>query len=119
MAKMVWKLVRDNIPDIIRAEGKEPETRVLEGHKYTKALQKKLDEEVKELKQVFTLHHNEHLTEDATEQVTEELADVLEVLAAMTEVTGISTDYLFEIADAKRKERGAFLKGIELKVEKK
>src|SRR5699024_12138031 len=42
------KLVRDNIPDIIRADGKTPVTRILDQEEYLNELDRKLQEEVAE-----------------------------------------------------------------------
>ena len=44
------KLVRDRIPEIIRADGREPEVRVLSATDYLAALNEKLLEEAHELK---------------------------------------------------------------------
>ena len=43
------KLVRDKIPEIIRSNGEEPETRILSDEEYKKELEKKLLEEYQEL----------------------------------------------------------------------
>jgi len=64
----VGKLVRDRIPDIIRAEGGKPEVRELTHSEYVIALRAKLREEVVE-----------YLTEPSLE----ELADILEVVYAL------------------------------------
>ena len=42
------KLVRDNIPQLITADGKKPITRTLEQEEYLQELDRKLDEEVAE-----------------------------------------------------------------------
>jgi predicted house-cleaning noncanonical NTP pyrophosphatase (MazG superfamily) len=42
------KLVRDKIPDIIRAADKEPTVHAVESDEYAERLAKKLDEEVTE-----------------------------------------------------------------------
>lgn len=110
MAKAAWKLVRDKIPAIIEAEGKTPETRIVTDKAYSKALTKKLDEEVKELKV--------ELNSDNKYGVTLEICDVLEVLSCIANDRGLKLDELFEIANQKREERGSFLDGIELKIEK-
>ena len=49
------KLVRDNIADIIRANGEEPITRVLSAEEYWKYLVKKDKEELKEVRTAKTL----------------------------------------------------------------
>jgi predicted house-cleaning noncanonical NTP pyrophosphatase (MazG superfamily) len=64
------KLVRDRIPDIIRAEGKIPSVTYIAGIEYGEKLEDKLYEEVEEL-----------LSSDAS--VVEEAADILEVCIAL------------------------------------
>jgi predicted house-cleaning noncanonical NTP pyrophosphatase (MazG superfamily) len=68
------KLVRDKIPEIIRKNGKEPVTRVLDEKEYLVELVKKLKEEVAE----FEADHS-----------VEELADIKEVIIAIREVLNI------------------------------
>lgn len=116
MARSTWKLVRDNIPAMMLEEGKTPETRVVNENR-AKNLKKKLDEEVKELKQEVTYYHNKHMPKDNKEQLIGELSDVLEVLAAITEISDIDTEELFAAAKAKRELRGGFLENIELKLQ--
>ena len=48
MKKPINKLVRDNIPSICEKNGQTPETKVIDDDNYTSALNKKLEEEVKE-----------------------------------------------------------------------
>ena len=59
------KLVRDKIPEMIRAGGEMPHVRILEDQEYHVRLEAKLDEEVTEF------HRDQNL---------EELADILEVV---------------------------------------
>ena len=66
--KVYNKLVRDKIPEIIKADGKECKTRILSKDEYIAALETKLNEEVAEYQEDKNL---------------EEMADVLEVLQAM------------------------------------
>ena len=87
------KLVRDKIPASIEAQGKKPVFRVLEGAEYAEALERKLDEEVREY------HSDKNL---------EELADILEVLYALTESLGYSKEQLMEAYEKKHTERGGF-----------
>jgi predicted house-cleaning noncanonical NTP pyrophosphatase (MazG superfamily) len=63
------KLVRDKIPAIIQADGKECTSRVLSEDEFCSALRNKLVEEASELHQAKT-----------KEDLIEELADVYEVL---------------------------------------
>lgn len=95
------KLVRDRIPDIIRAAGKVPVTRtVADAAEMKRRLIDKLSEEMQEYKE--------------SESV-EEIADILEVLQALVEqVHGISWEQVREIQGRKWEERGGFVKGIVL-----
>ena len=55
MEEIYDKLVRDNIPDIIRSNGEEPITRVLDDEEYWTYLVKKDSEELEEVKTASTL----------------------------------------------------------------
>lgn len=87
------KLVRDRIPAIIESKGQSPNIRILSGEEYTAALEQKLDEEVSEY------HKDKNL---------EELADILEVVYALSENLGHSKEELLEICEKKHRERGGF-----------
>lgn len=93
------KLVRDKIPEVIRAAGKECEVSVVTGKKKTELLEKKLMEEVGEFLEAKNL---------------EELADVMEVLFGLAEVLGFSEEELVKARDDKKEERGGFKEGIVL-----
>ena len=90
---MNGKLVRDKIPDIIRADGKNPITRVLTDKEFLDELDKKLNEEVAEYQ---------------ADKSIEEMADVLEVLFAICEARGHSIEELMEVKQAKQDKRGGF-----------
>ena len=77
--KVYNKLVRDKIPEIIKADGKECKTRILSKDEYIAALETKLNEEVAEYQEDKNL---------------EEMADVLEVLQAICLARGYSLDEL-------------------------
>ncbi|MBR5137020.1 MAG: nucleoside triphosphate pyrophosphohydrolase [Clostridia bacterium] len=87
------KLVRDKIPDIIRAAGKTPVTEILSNEEYLNELDKKLNEEVAEYQ---------------ADKSIEEMADILEVLYAICEARGYSIEELMQVKEAKRDERGGF-----------
>jgi predicted house-cleaning noncanonical NTP pyrophosphatase (MazG superfamily) len=87
------KLVRDRIPDIIRAEGKRCEVRTLGADEYLEKLDEKLREE---------------LDEYAASHDVGELADLVEVVAAIVASRGISSAEFEALRQAKRAERGAF-----------
>ena len=87
------KLVRDKIPDIIRASGKIPVTRILDDKEYLEQLERKLDEEVAEF------HESKSL---------EELADIWEVVLALSSAYGWSDDKLSNTFCKKSVARGDF-----------
>jgi predicted house-cleaning noncanonical NTP pyrophosphatase (MazG superfamily) len=95
------KLVRDKIPEILDAKGVPYEKRIASTDEYKAELIKKLQEEAAEFAEAGSI---------------EELADVLEVVHALKQLT--------EYADAetvrekKRDERGGFDQRIILKGEK-
>lgn len=87
------KLVRDKIPDIIRASGETPITHVATTQEYVRLLHQKLQEEV-----------NEFLDSENTE----ELADILEVIVSLANETVGGIKKLDEIRMEKREQRGGF-----------
>lgn len=91
--KVYNKLVRDKIPEIIKADGKECKTRILSKDEYIAALETKLNEEVAKYQEDKNL---------------EEMADVLEVLQAICLARGYSLDELEAMRIKKAKERGGF-----------
>lgn len=90
------KLVRDRIPEIIRASGRTPNVRVLDAAAYESALHEKLLEEAAELREA-----------DSDERLGE-AADVLEVLIALAAFHGFTLDDVVRAAEDKAVERGAF-----------
>lgn len=98
------KLVRDKIPDLIRAEGDIPEIEVLGKEDFAEKLAEKLLEECQEVNQ-------------AREKVekTEELADLLEVMTAIANLNKISMLEINRVRLKKREARGAFKERILLK----
>lgn len=83
--KIYNKLVRDKIPDIIKADGKKFNTRILDDKEYLKELIKKLKEEAAEFEENPSV---------------EELADIKEITIAIREALGIHAG---ELEDARRK----------------
>ena len=90
------KLVRDNIPNIIKENGEEPITRILSEEEYKIELEKKLLEECKEV------------IEASENNKVEELADLLEVLMALGKVYGKSFEEIIQVCESKRMKRGSF-----------
>ncbi len=94
---MYNKLVRDRIPEIIRADGKRLKSRVLDDAEHLEALLKKLEEEVAELTEARNV---------------EEMADVHEVLLALAEALKIVPEELEEVRRGKAAKRGGFQQKI-------
>jgi len=88
------KLVRDKIPDIIRAEGLNPVIRVAGPEEYATRLRDKLREEVEEFL--------------ASDDDPEELADILEVLHALARQIGAGPEKVEELRATKAAQRGGF-----------
>lgn len=91
------KLVRDKIVDIIEADGRKAEYRILNKAEYKQELKKKLQEEV-----------NEYLEDNNIE----ELADIIEVVYVIVDAMDASIGELEKVREAKAKERGEFKKKI-------
>ena len=101
MERKFNKLVRDNIPDIIASNGDKLVTRILEDDEYKAELYKKLLEEA-----------NEVIDSKGSNTTLEELADVLEILKAIAELSGKKLEDIIEMANQKRLKRGGFQKRI-------
>lgn len=91
------KLVRDKIPEIIKSEGREVKTKILNNEEYKRELNKKLQEEVREY-----LEDNN----------VEELADIVEVIYGILNSMDVSIKDFEKIRKEKAKKRGAFNKKI-------
>ncbi|GAA2115250.1 nucleoside triphosphate pyrophosphohydrolase [Kitasatospora saccharophila] len=91
------KLVRDRIPEIIRAAGGEPQVHVADGDEYLARLEAKLHEEADEVRAAAS-----------APEALEELADLLEVLRALAEAHGADFSRVEEIRRRKAEERGGF-----------
>ncbi|WP_149359194.1 nucleoside triphosphate pyrophosphohydrolase [Lolliginicoccus suaedae] len=94
------KLVRDHIPHIIRASGRDPLVHVVDGEDRRVALLSKLGEECSEL------------TAAAPEDVLDEAADLYEVLLSLLAQHGHGRLELELAAAQKRAERGGFEHGV-------
>ncbi|HWO97746.1 MAG TPA: nucleoside triphosphate pyrophosphohydrolase [Bacillus sp. (in: firmicutes)] len=95
------KLVRDRIPEIIEEAGKGYRTRVLNDDEYITELRKKAEEEL-----------NEYINSQTNEEAMEELADLLEVVYALTAAHGSSIEELEEVRKMKAEKRGGFREKI-------
>lgn len=99
MEKFYNKLVRDNIPDIIRKNGGEPYFRRLNDEEYWEYLLKKDNEELDEVR-----------TAPSIQERKKELADKLELIRAMAEFNGFTLQDIVEEADKKKEKNGGFQK---------
>ncbi|GAB6879425.1 nucleoside triphosphate pyrophosphohydrolase [Halorubrum gandharaense] len=99
MAREYDKLVRDEIPAIIAANGETPPTHEVDGEEYSERLVEKLAEEVAEYRESREL---------------DELADVLEVVHAIRKVRGMTVEELAERRERKADQRGRFDDGVVL-----
>jgi len=97
MKKIYNKLVRDNIPEIIEKDHKECNIRILEKEEYFVELNKKLDEEIKEYKEKYSI---------------EELVDVQEIINSIVKVKGYSLEEFNKIRKTKKMKNGGFDKKL-------
>lgn len=92
------KLIRDRIPEIIRADGREVATTTLEEDKeFLQFLLKKAVEEAEELA------HSENES-----NLLEEVADLREIIDTILALKGVSEEQIQAIQDEKREKRGGF-----------
>jgi len=94
------KLVRDRIPEIITAGGSIPDWEILDDASYLQLLEEKLEEELAEYLESKNII---------------ELADLMEVIYAVTEAKGYTIEQLEQERLQKAEQRGAFKKKILLK----
>lgn len=102
--KFFNKLVRDKIPEMLAKNGGEPETETLNDEKYKTCLYEKLKEECEETVNSYS-----------KENLAEELADLLEVMMAISKVNDIDFAKIEKIRLAKKEKRGGFDSKILLK----
>ncbi|TWT01864.1 nucleoside triphosphate pyrophosphohydrolase [Planomicrobium sp. CPCC 101079] len=95
------KLVRDEIPKVIKKTGKEFSTRILSNEEYIVEVRKKLSEELTEYNEAET-----------NKEAVEELADILELIHAATKIHGSSFEELEEVRKQKTEKRGGFEKRV-------
>lgn len=95
------KLVRNSIPDIIEREGKTVRVRILGDEEYIIELRKKLNEEIAEADRASSVMDR-----------AEEIADIYEVLEALTIAYRIDPQLVTNIKLQKKNERGGFEKRI-------
>lgn len=95
------KLVRDNIPDIITASGKECDYDILDDRDYVVKLKEKLIEEAREV-----------VTAVDTDEIIRELADVLEIVDAIESHYSIDHSEVIKIKEQKGIKNGKYEKKI-------
>ena len=91
------KAIRDKIPEIIKASGKNFKIRKLTDNEFLIEMEKKLNEEVAEYLESKT---------------GEELADILEVVYRIAELRGVSSNELDKIRQDKAEKRGKFTSNL-------
>ena len=91
------KLIRDKIPEIIAAKGQTSKTHIANDEEYWSKLKEKLTEEVAEF---------------AKDESIDELADVMEVIAAIQSHKKFTSEAVEAIRMKKHEERGGFDKRI-------
>jgi len=99
--KLIYgKLIRDRIPEIIAAQGKEHSVIVLAEDAYREALAAKLLEEAKEV--------DEAVQAGDRYEIIKELADLSEVIDALLNAMRISEEEMRGVQMKRREERGGF-----------
>jgi predicted house-cleaning noncanonical NTP pyrophosphatase (MazG superfamily) len=93
----VDKLIRDNLPQIMRASGIQVFERVMEKDEYLKRLKDKLLEEAKEV-----------IASGSEKEMREELADLLEVMLSLAKAYGMEFADIQQVAEQKRADKGGF-----------
>lgn len=101
MEKQYDKLVRDNIPEIIKSNGGKPIYRKLNDDEYWLYLLKKDKEELLEVEQATS-----------SDERKKELADKLELIRAVAEFNGFTLKDIIEEADKKNSKNGSFKKRL-------
>lgn len=97
MTKIYNKLVRDKIPEIIKADGKKFKTRILAEEEHLKELIKKLKKEAAEFEENPSI---------------EELADIKEITIAIREALNIHAGELEDMRRQKAATNGRFKQKI-------
>jgi predicted house-cleaning noncanonical NTP pyrophosphatase (MazG superfamily) len=95
------KLIRDNIPEIIKKNGANPKISVLDDDKFKVALKEKLVEEAKELLEAKT-----------SEKILNELSDVLQLLESIARNNNTTISDVEKQKEQKKIERGGFDKKL-------
>jgi predicted house-cleaning noncanonical NTP pyrophosphatase (MazG superfamily) len=96
------KLIRDRIPEIIEAEGKQYRVETMPDDQYRRALLEKLVEEAQEAAQA------------GPEKLPTELADLYEVMNAVLAAYAIDRQQVAQLQEQRHMERGGFEQRLRL-----
>lgn len=91
------KLIRDNLPEVMRKLGIRVHEQIMDEKEYIKSLKDKLLEEVHEI-----------IAAAPGEDLLEELADGIEVIQSLAEANGFSLEQVEECRRKKRQLKGGF-----------
>jgi predicted house-cleaning noncanonical NTP pyrophosphatase (MazG superfamily) len=100
------KLVRDRIPEIIRADGKRCQVSIMSEEEYRLALAEKLVEEATEALAAARASDEAGLMK--------ELADIYEVVDGLMASHGLEREAVLDLQRRRRQERGGFAKRLRL-----
>jgi len=98
------KLIRDNIPEIIKKDKAIPKTFILNDKQFALALKKKLVEEAKKLLKAKT-----------QEEILDELSDVLQLVESIAQNNQMTIKKIEKQKEVKKIKKGGFEKRIFLK----
>jgi predicted house-cleaning noncanonical NTP pyrophosphatase (MazG superfamily) len=96
------KLIRDRIPEIIRADGKQARVEEMDEPEYRQALLEKLVEEAVEAAQA------------SQDELSKELADLHEVIDAILVAWDIPREDVLALKEERHQQRGGFEKRLKL-----
>ncbi|MAE49756.1 phosphoribosyl-ATP pyrophosphohydrolase [Candidatus Pacearchaeota archaeon] len=111
---MTSKLVRDNIPDIIKADNKTPATHIADQKEYHEALNSNHESVgvANDQRSLSIQKLQEETQEFIKEPNQEELADIYQVLDAIITEKGWDKQEIINTQQQKAKQRGSFSKRI-------
>jgi len=95
------KLIRDNIPEIIKEAGWLPTIRILKKSEFLNAIKKKISEEAGEL-----------IRAKDKKEIADEIIDIQELLDALASESKLTKAELKKLQNTKRKKRGGFKKRL-------
>lgn len=100
--KIYNKLVRNNVPKIMKQEGKKCVIKILEDDEYKQALLKKIVEEAAEMRE----------SKGDSQELIKEVGDIEEVLESIISVFGLNAQEIERIKKERKNSRGGFDKKI-------